>query len=145
MVFWPSPLNDFVNNLHLASQERNVEFLINIGYRETDHDLVVLQDVEMLLMYGPVVGIRSAWVRRTAQPIYMAWKKLQDKSDADRFLYAYEIAQQTQDQEWRGKALAYITDRGDALSKRQQAKRAAEEKAEQSGPTLGQKILGLFK
>lgn len=108
-----NPLAVFVGMLSLAAGTRSVDPLVHelsAPFGTAEDNSTMVEDVMLLLTHGPVVGIRSSWVRRVAQPIYMAHKHLLVSRESDRFAFAYEIASQCRDLRHRGRALTYICD-----------------------------------
>jgi hypothetical protein len=123
-------LDGFVAALHDAHKSEQAAPLIPLIGKDYDamNKRLLWEDISLLLECGPVVGIRTNWVRRIAQPVYMAHKALQGRA-SNRFAVAHEIILQCADPEMRRVIQNEITN----------AERPPEK------PGIVQTALGLFK
>jgi len=78
-----------------------------------------LQDLDMFLNEGVVVGLRDPFFRRVAQPMMMAHKAYKSETGAERYRAADEIIQQCHAQDWRLSCTEWIQRRKIAWERRE--------------------------
>lgn len=97
-----SPLFSFVTTLSAMGKNRRMLLNAFDGFTAAEWQ-TFLDDLEMLNTEKVIVGLRTAWVRRVAVPIFQAHREIgrTDKSPREKFDIALEILKQCQDEKLR--------------------------------------------
>lgn len=80
-----------------------------------------LQDLDIFLDEGPIVGLRDPFFRQVATPMWHAHEAFLKKGDSERFATALEILEQCKAADWRKAATEWITRRRDAADRKKEA------------------------